>query len=265
MNILAVDDERHALIELEEAILSVEPDATVTCFFSAKEALAYAKKNKVDVAFLDIEMDEMNGLFLATKLKNIYCYTNIIFVTGYSEYVLNAFAIHASGYVMKPINPARVASELENLRNPIILPDTGVRVQCFGNFEVFVDGVPISFGRPKAKEALAYLVDRKGASVSKKELAAVLWEDESYTHTMQSHLFILISETINTLNKFGAGDIIIKGRGSYAVDAAKINCDYYRYVKGDAAAVNQYHGEYMTNYSWAEFTAGYLTKERVKK
>lgn len=260
MNIIAVDDERPALRTLERAIAHVARDAKVTCFESAGEALAYAKEKVVDIAFLDVEMDEMNGLQLAKALKDICGNTNIIFVTGYSQYTVNAFSIHASGYVLKPINPERVSTELKNLRYPVRQADTGVRIRCFGSFEVFSDGAPIPFGRPKAKEMLAYLVDRQGANVSKRELASVLWENELYTRSIQSHLHVLFSDMTHALEAAGAGDIVIRNRGQYAINTQKANCDYYRYCAGDTAAVNSYRGEYMTNYSWAEFTAAALAR-----
>ncbi len=260
MNIIAVDDEFHALSEIEHAVLAIAENASMACFMEAAEALDYARTTRVDVAFLDIEMNEMNGLFLAKHLKDIYGGTNIIFVTGYNQYVLNAFALHASGYVLKPINPERVKNELENLRHPVPNPDTGIYVQCFGSFELFVDGTPVIFNRPKSKEALAYLVDRKGARVSKKELAAVLWEDKPYTRSIQSHLHILLEEISTSLVNSGAENFIMKEHGYYSVDTSKFICDYYNYEKGDAFAVNCYRGEYMTNYSWGEFKIGMLDK-----
>ncbi len=262
MNIIAVDDERHALISLEQAIRDVVRHASLTCFSSALEALEHARIQQVDVAFLDIEMPQMHGLQLARRLKDIYGGTNIIFVTGYSNYLKDAFTMHASGYLFKPIGPEQVKTELENLRIPPVVSQEGVRIQCFGSFNVFVDGRTVFFKRTKAKEALAYLIDRKGASVSKKELAAVLWEDRPYTHSVQSHLYLLITEMIRTLKAAGADDIIIKARGLYCVDTSKVDCDYYNYEKGIVSAVNSYHGEYMSNYSWAEFTVGFLDKHR---
>lgn len=259
MNILAVDDESAALWTLEKAILHTEPDADIACFDYAKDALAYAQENAVDVAFLDIEMEDINGLALAKKLKDINGKTNIIFVTGFRQYSCDAFALHASGYVLKPINPVHVAEELENLRHPVRKQDTGVRVQCFGHFEIFVDGQPVKFGRPRSKEILAYLVDRKGAGISKKELAGVLWEEAPYTRSRQSHLHILLADMAGTLDAAGAGDVVIKKHNLYAVDVSKFSCDFYDYGRGDIEAVNSYRGEYMSNYSWAEFRTGQFT------
>ncbi len=262
MHIIAVDDERPALWLLEQAIVSVAPTASVACFESAADALVHARITPPDVAFLDIEMDTLNGILLAKAIKNLNNRANIIFVTGFSGYMGSAFDLYASGYVLKPINRERVARELDNLRMPVKRQDIGLRFQCFGSFEVFMNGKPVAFRRPKAKEILAYLVDRRGAGVSKKELAAVLWEDGPYTHSVQSHLYVLLTEMIRTLADAGAGNIIVKRRGMYAVDATKASCDYYSYEDGDIAAINGYRGEYMTNYSWAEFTAGSLAHER---
>lgn len=252
ISIIAVDDEEAALWALERAILEADPTASAKCFFSAEEALAFARDNKVDVAFLDIEMVEMSGLTLAKLLKGIYTHINIVFVTGHSSYTGNAIKLRASGYVVKPVDAQQISEELDNLRNPVNAPDTGVRIQCFGNFDVFADGKPVIFGRPKAKEILAYLVDRKGASVSKKELAAILWGDKPYDHSVQSHLYVLITDLIQTLDKAGARDLIVKSRGLYSIDAEKILCDYYSFENGEAWGLNSYRGEYMNNYSWGE-------------
>lgn len=261
MHIIAVDDERHALWMLERAILDAAPEARLRCFDAAGEALAYAEGNQIDIAFVDIEMAEMGGLALAKCLKDICGETNIIFVTGFSCYMESAFEMHASGYVLKPVQPERVARELQNLRSPLAQPQQKVYIQCFGSFEVFVEGRPVPFRRGKAKEALAYLVDRKGASVCKKELAAILWEDQPYSHSVQSHLYVLLTEMTRALAEAGVENLVFKRRGSYALDIAQVSCDYFDFEKGNAAAVNRYHGEYMSSYSWAEFTAGSLTNK----
>lgn len=251
-----VDDERAALRELERALHKVAAGAEITLFESGRQALEHAHSQRVDVAFLDIAMDGMNGLVLAKALKDIRGDINIIFVTGYSSYMGNAFELHASGYVLKPFHAERVADELENLRRPVPSADTGIRIQCFGSFEVFANGVPVEFGRARSKELLALLVDRRGATVSRKEMAAVLWEDGAYTRSRQTQLQVYIAEMTRSLQGAGAQGLVIKKRGLFAVDVSGADCDYYHYINGDISVVNRYHGEYMRNYSWAEFTTG---------
>lgn len=262
MNIIAVDDEALALRTLIKAIKKADYTANVTGFESPEEALQYAEKNKVDVAFLDIEMAEMNGLFLAKQLKDIYGYTYIIFVTGYNQYALDAFQIHASNYLLKPICNEYVVEALKNLYQYAKMPNEDVKIQCFGSFEIFVDDKPIFFKRARSKEILAYLVDRKGALVSTREMAAILWEDAVYDRSKQKQLNVFITEMTNVLADVGAGELIIKKRGYYAIDISKCYCDYYAYENGSTMAVNSYRGEYMANYSWAEFTAGWLTNKK---
>ncbi len=260
MNIIAVDDEHAALQELKDVLHKVADKAEINLFSSAREALTYARKRVVDVAFLDIEMAEMNGLLLAKYLKERHGDTNIIFVTAHSSYMSNAFRLHASGYVMKPAMAPHIAKELENLRRPVRHPDVGIRIQCFGNFEVFMNGRPVTFGRAKAKEMLAYLVDRHGASATNKEIAAILWEDEPYDRSRQKQLDNIICELLRSLDRAGISSVIVRSTGTYAINTAAVYCDLYEYEKGDAYAVNCYHGRYMENYSWSEFTTGRLDR-----
>lgn len=258
MRIIAVDDEESALWALERAIKKSVPDAQLNCFSLAEQALELAAERAVDVAFLDIEMHDINGLQLAKRLKEISPATNIIFVTGYSEYMQPAFEMHASGYVMKPIRPERVERELRNLRYPAEVSNNGVRIQCFGSFAVFVDGKLLAFPQAKAKELLAFLVHKKGAPVSNAEIAAVLWEDRVYDASLQSQTRRVRGQLSKLLKSAGIGDILRKDFNSLAIDTGRVNCDYHEFLKGDVTALNTYAGEYMSEYSWAEFMVAQL-------
>ena len=113
MHILATDDEQSALNVLVGAIEEAVPMATVHGFRNPLEALEFMKETKCEVAFLDIQMREMSGIVLARKLKEIYPKVNIVFVTGYSQYANEAFAMHASGYVYKPATADKIIVEME--------------------------------------------------------------------------------------------------------------------------------------------------------
>lgn len=260
MMIITVDDEEYALKNSVEIIRAVEPLAVIHDFRSPMNALAFAEVNRVDIAFLDIEMGELNGLELAKKLKDIYSMTNIIFLTGYSEYALHAFEMLSSGYILKPVSVKAVADNLAHLRNPIPkrIEQEKLRVQTFGNFEVFFKGKPLSFSRSKSKELFAYLIHKRGTGCSSKEIASVLYEDVPYTISLQKQVQTVLSTMLRTLKTVYAQDIIIRTFNSTAVDITKVDCDYYNFLNWDSDAVNQYMGEYMANYSWAEFTIGYL-------
>lgn len=255
MKVLAVDDEYGALKLLVKAIKTAEPDAQVTSFQYPEEAIVYARRNEIEVAFVDITMPEISGLEFAEMLKEINPEINIIFVTGYSDYTLDAINMRASGYVLKPVTASVISKELENLRYPVEkFEPCRIVFRTFGNFDLFIDGKVVTFSRKPAKELLAYLVDRKGATVSRKEIAAVLFEDRSYSRNTQSYITQIIKSLHATLKELDADDILIKEHNSYAIDTTKVDCDAYQYLAGREEAIKSFYGEYMAQYSWAEYT-----------
>ncbi len=200
------------------------------------------------------EAVEMDGLELAERLKEKNSETNIIFMTGYTQYALEAFGIFASGYLLKPLQREDVERAVRNLRCPVIYRKERLRVQCFGNFEVFYGGEPVTFARAKAKEIFAYLVDLKGAAATTGELCGILWEDSVDVEKNKHYLRNLIADIRKALQSCHAEDVFLSGRNRYSVNPDKIECDYYRFLNQDAVAVNSYRGEYMKQYSWAELS-----------
>ena len=260
MHILATDDEQSALNVLLGAIKEVVPNAVVHGFRKPTEALRFMEETKCEVAFLDIHMREMSGIVLARKLKEIYPKVNIVFVTGYSQYANEAFALHASGYVYKPVTADKILNEMENLRNPLKWKETAICVNTFGNFELIVHGQEVTFGREKAKELLAYLVDKQGKSATRKEIATVLFEREDYSRATQNYLSKIVKELVTVLERVGAEKMLKRGLNRYSVDVEAFSCDMYDYEKDNATPdeLNRFQGEYMKQYSWAEVTLARL-------
>lgn len=254
MKIMCCDDEELALQMLEKSIQKAKPDADVSAFDDQDDLLEAAGKDGCDIAFLDIHMRGMNGVELARRLKEINPKMNIIFVTGYSEYAGEAMSLHASGYIMKPVNKAKVEKELADLRFPIIPKNDAVlRVQCFGNFDVFTpNGEHVRFERSKAKEMFAYLVHKHGTSCTSKEIFAILFEDEPYDDKNQNLMQSYIYALKKSLKKVGADEVLVHTYNAFAVKPEMLDCDYYRFKELDAGAVNAYQNEYMNQYSWAE-------------
>ena len=250
MRILLVDDEELQLLRLTDAAKKALPAENVFLSY-ANPVLAWEenKETPVDIAFLDVEMPVYSGLVLAKKLKTVNPRVNIIFVTAYNEYALDAYKMHASGYVTKPVNEKKIREELDGLRYPIELPPSQkLQIKCFGNFELFKDGVPLKFGRSKSKELFAYLVDREGVAVNVNELNAVLWEEDK-----KSYFRNLIADIQTTLKAAGAEDVFIKRRNECFIDPTKVDCDAYEYKKNNPTAIRMYRGEYMAQYDGAIF------------
>ena len=166
--------------------------------------------------------------------------------------------IRCSGYVLKPVTTEQIRRELDNLRHPIEQQSGAkVHMQCFGNFEVFVDGKVLPLKPEKMKELLAYLVDRKGALCSNSELLTVLWEDggDHYDYLKKCK-----KSLVAALDEAGCKDVLVSKRGSIGVDKDAFSCDYYDWIEGKPSGINAYQGQYMTQYSWGEITNASLTQ-----
>ena len=255
MKIIAVDDERIALEGLLDVIRETAPEAELTGFEYPEDALDFVVEHDCNVAFLDVEMAGMSGVELAEQLKLRNPDINIIFATGFEEYHKEAYDLHASGYLTKPITVEKVKKELCDLRRPI--PNRKrMRVQTFGNFEAYIDGKPIAFKYSKTKEVLAYLIDRKGALCTSAELQAVIFEDDG---GHESYMKSLRRDLLETLDTAGCGNVIAQQRGKLGVMPDNLDCDYYDWCDGKYTGI-MWHGEYMAQYSWSEYTAGVLER-----
>lgn len=260
MNVLVVDDERIVLNAETMAIKRALPEANVYSFQKASEAEDFVKDNSVDIAFLDINIKGITGIKLAEKLQENYPKINIIFCTGYAEYSLEAHDLYCSAYLMKPITDEKITKALENLRHPLSKKIEGLRVRCFGNFEVDNYGEPIKFKYKKTKELFAYLIDRRGATVSTKEMMVILYENDA--GNKESYIRNLRSDLKNTFENLGFSDALVRRGGDMGLNMEKIECDYYEYLDGHKEL---FRGEYMTQYSFAEYTLGILMKDMETK
>ena len=116
--VIMVDDTRIVLTGGLPVLEEVLPNATVVGFTRPSEALDYARTNRVALAFLDIEMGKTSGLELCRSLLEINPLTNVVFLTAYTEYALDAWSTGACGFMLKPITPEGVREQLKNLRYP---------------------------------------------------------------------------------------------------------------------------------------------------
>jgi two-component SAPR family response regulator len=260
MLIFVIEDEPLQLRAAERMIAECVPGAGIQTFSNAEDALtAITEEDAVpDIVFSDIEMPGLSGLELAVKLKTVVPNTRIIFVTAYSRYALDAFRIHAQGYIMKPLTTEAIREELNAVPVSAAPEPDKLQVRCFGHFEVFWQGEPVIFIRKQTKELLAILIDREGAACTAEEIIPALWENETDMPAAGQRLRNLISDLKNTLQGIGMEGLLIRKRRQIAIRKDLVDCDYYRMLEGRIEDVNAYRGEYMIDYSWAELTAGKL-------
>ena len=122
-NVIIVDDSKVILSDCLAVLGEVMPNATITGFIWPLEAIEYAKKNRVALAVLDIELGTSSGLDLCGTLLEINPRTNIVFLTAYADYSLDAWKTKASGFMLKPLTTEDVKEQLKKLRYPFSAGD----------------------------------------------------------------------------------------------------------------------------------------------
>ena len=258
MRILLVDDEKHALKYLFDCVRELKPQAELITFGRSDEALEYIGKDaEFEVAFLDISMPVVDGIDLSKELKRRNPNINIVFCTAHEQYAMDALKLHVSGYVCKPYVKEDIERELNNLLHSVEGDPQGngdgLVVRCFGMFDAVFNGEPLAFKRKKTKELFAYLIDKRGAVLSPREICADILENNG-----PDYLRKLTQELSEVLKSVGAENVFVKKYKEYYIVPKLLKCDYYDYLDGDPKAVQSFRGEYMLQYSWAESTLATL-------
>ena len=117
-NVILVDDSRPILTDGIAVLEEVLPNAAITGFIWPQEAIDYAKTNPVALAILDIELGAASGLDLCRTLLECNPRTNVVYLTAYPDYALDAWNTEASGFMVKPLTAAGVREQLKKLRYP---------------------------------------------------------------------------------------------------------------------------------------------------
>lgn len=119
--IILVDDSKIILTGGLPILETALPTATVIGFTRPSEAINFARANRVALAFLDIELGTCTGLDLCRSLLEINPRTNVVYLTAYGEYSIDAWSTGASGFMLKPITVKGVQAQFKTLRHPFSL------------------------------------------------------------------------------------------------------------------------------------------------
>ncbi len=117
--VIILDDEKIILRGEMITLEKVMPNASITGFSNPDDAITYAKSNNIRIIFSDIEMGAVNGIELSKEFLKINPRTNIIFLTAYADYSIDAWSTGASGFMVKPITEESLRKQLEHLRYPV--------------------------------------------------------------------------------------------------------------------------------------------------
>ncbi len=259
MKAVCIDDEPLAVEYTLKQSKQLSEISEAKGFINADEALEWICSHPTDIVLLDINMPGMDGITLAAKIKQHKPDTAVLFLTAYRDYAFDAFAVHPAGYLLKPISLEKLAAEVHHVSGKASDPPPAhIQIKTFGLFDVYVDGKPVSFKLSKAKEILAFLVDKQGFGIRRAELFAALWEDALYDRKRQKQLDVYIRSLRDALHEYGISEILKMEKGILRVDPDSFSCDTYLFYAGDNSAINAYRGEYMSSYSWASVTESFL-------
>ncbi|MDD3186478.1 MAG: response regulator [Anaerostipes sp.] len=257
MKTIIVDDEQIMLRQLGMELRKNSQVELVGSFCLSSKALAYAKEHKVEAAFLDIEMPTMNGIELGKKLKEIYPDIIIVYVTGYSDYVKEAVLdVKSDGYLLKPYSEEDIKEVLRKALLLSLRQRKNVHIHTFGNFDVYIQGVALTFSNAKAKELLAICVDRIGGEVAMEEAVEKLWGNRPYDNRVKN----LYRKSVSYLNRLfetvGYGNLFQNKRGRCNVNIQEFDCDYIGNIMPgyEYSNMERFSGSYMIEYPWARET-----------
>jgi two-component SAPR family response regulator len=243
LRVISVDDELSNHILLKK---SLEEDGLVQVVAQFSDPLTLLEKVvdiHPDVAFVDIEMPVMNGLELAERILFLCPNTQIVFVTAFSQYAVNAFHVNAIDYLLKPIDGQDIKRVIQKLLNNRKLVRAAAlnqdidlsevcRINTLGSFDVY--GIqskqPIQWLTSKVEELFAYLLLHSGKSVGKEELCDVLWPDSDHENGMMN-LYSTIYRLRKTLAKETIPIEITSGKYGYQINTESCFLDFKVFEK----------------------------------
>lgn len=190
MNVILVDDEELALEVLERMLMKIGDICICGKYTDAGLALSQLEDKNIDVVFLDMEMGRIHGLQFAEELLSRNINTEIVFVTAYSQYAIDAFEFDAVDYLLKPVSADRLLKTVKRLKERLeptkwrdsYTPQDGcIRIHSFGSLQVYPEedetSVPIKWRTKKVKELFCYLWQSNERPVNKYRIMEELWPE----------------------------------------------------------------------------------------
>jgi len=230
MRIAAVDDEAHALERFERMIGDFKDIELCGLFETGEQLLSYLKEQPLDAVFLDIEMPEVNGLELSTRIMDLNEDIHIVFVTAFNQYAIEAFEVQAVDYILKPLTEERLDKTIHRLLKNKRTAKQHEKpfIQCFGDFEVFLGGEALPWKNSKAKEILAFLVQKDGVPVDWEKIADAIWPEYN-CEKAQTNFHATTYLLRKRLAEAGISGILESGRGNYRIVTDQVDCDLYQF------------------------------------
>lgn len=183
MHVLIVEDEKDTLAEISEQVQRYKPGWTITVSDNPVQVLQDLNLESFDLALLDIQMPQIDGLMLAELIIEKNPSTQLIFITAYNHYATEAFEVNALDYILKPIRSTRLEKALDRIwsgateQRRSVTQDRPVKIQVMGKMMITYGDTMIRWKRQKSAELFAYLLDNLGMPVNKDKICDRIWPD----------------------------------------------------------------------------------------
>lgn len=262
MRTILVDDDAISR-ELFSSMCEENPEIELVGIYENPiQAREFVKEHQIELAILDIEMPEINGLDFGRELKQLYPDMVLFYVTAHSKYAVDVFREKADYCIMKPFdrNDIKDAAQRALLLSK---RQQWIRAVMFGRFQLFANDEPVHFGNAKAKELLALCLDRRGGEVSMQEAIDKLWPNRPYDERVKRLYRKAAMNLQKTLGDIGADKLFETSRGACHINMREIDCDFYRYL--EVGEKELFKGEYLFDYEWGEETLAMLEQEAYHK
>ncbi|MFS0838965.1 response regulator [Paenibacillus sp. 1P03SA] len=277
---IILEDEPLAALQMNRMLEAIPGIEVAGTFSDADEAVAKAGGLQPDVAFLDIQLPGKSGMQAAELLQEVCPELDIVFVTAYDKYAVQAFELNAVDYVMKPLREERLLKTVHRLKEHARLfrgnrtdgSSRPVRIRLLQTlqFERRNGAVEtLKWRTAKAQELFAYLLYYRGQVIRKSDLIEMFWPDLE-AKKAAAHLYTTIYHIRQALKQTGT-DIEIRSvtiKEGYVLDAGDIPLDteeWERELSGLAAVLpgnaaehrkvlERYPGDFLADcdYLWAE-------------
>ncbi|MBQ1501403.1 MAG: response regulator [Firmicutes bacterium] len=262
MRAIVVDDEQLMLKRFVRLSADIADINIVGQFECAADALAYAKENPVELAFLDVAMPMISGIELAKELRELRSDILIVFVSAYDEYIWDFNQIGGDYYIIKPYSRETLKMAMERIRLLAHRQRKELYIQTFGRFLVVKDGQPLALSG-KAKEILALVVTRRGKEISNEEIYSTIWEGREYSNVNMGVLYNALRRLKHALEKEGYADLLISTSRGQMINTALFDCDYYAWQDKNMDMRDKFEGEFLSEYSWGEYILADILKRSI--
>lgn len=226
---IIIDDERHAIREIEFFLKDYSEIEVIASYTNPLKAIEELESQNIQLVFLDINMPQLLGIDVGSKILDINPEVSIVFVTAYDQYALEAFELNAIDYILKPIQQLRFEKTmhriLKGFERQALPHNKKLQIKCFGSLKIgWEDEDPIKWRTDKTKELFAYLLMHAGVELSKDRILDAIWSDidvERATKQLHNGIYYIRK----TLEDYGIDRELVSISGNYCLKIGTVHFD----------------------------------------